>query len=136
MMAGLANFPLKAPSDGMTQSVAEHRTHSQAGCDGMAIRPGCSGAAVGEPTADGGVTAGGRAVGAGLGTALVLWCLLARGAMPKVQLPEEPESITFNVSEFSHTEISYREEDCVLKSVTSDWLDFLFFCIVQYVLLI
>lgn len=98
----------------MTQSVAEHRTHSHAGCNGMAIRPGCSGAAVQEPTADGGATAGGRAVGAGLGTALILWCLLARGAMLKVQLLEEQESITYNVSEFSHTEISYGEEDCVL----------------------
>lgn len=43
----------------------------------------------------------GRAVGAGLGTALVLWCLLAEGPCA-VQLPEEPESITFNVSESSH----------------------------------
>ena len=114
MMAGLANFLLQSPHDGVIQSEAKHRTHSHAGCNGMAIRPGCLGAAVREPTADGGATAAGRAVAAGLGTALILWCLLARGAMLKVQLLEEQESITYNVSEFSHTEISYREEDCVL----------------------
>ena len=108
--------PPKPPvmTQSMTQSVAEHRTHSQAGCSGMAVRPGCWEAAVGEPRADGGATAGGWALGAGLGTAAILWCLLARGAMLKVQLLEEQESSTFNVSEFSHTEISYRKDDCVL----------------------
>lgn len=68
-------------------------------------------------------------MGAGLGTALesasVCW---PRGAMPKVQLPEEPERASLSIYLNLHiTEISYREEDCVLKSVTSDWLDFLFF---------
>ena len=35
-----------------------------------AMRPGCQGAAAGEPTADGGAGIVGRAAGAGLGTAL------------------------------------------------------------------